>query len=79
MITGMTMARFARTNQALYDRHGEQLWALMLEGRLRPAINAQIPLRSSCRTRADIALRVTGVSQWPGRSAERRFARKAWR
>jgi NADPH:quinone reductase-like Zn-dependent oxidoreductase len=48
-ITGMTMRSFARTNRARYDRHGEQLWALMLEGKLRPAIHAQIPLSDAAR------------------------------
>ena len=56
-ITGMTMARFARTNRALYDRHGEQLWVLMLEGSLRPAIHAQIPLADAARAHEIIEAR----------------------
>lgn len=56
-ITGMTMASFARTNRALYDRHGEQLWALMLEGSLRPAIHAQIPLSDAAQAHRIIEAR----------------------
>lgn len=51
-ITGMTMASFVRTNRVLYDHHGEQLWALMLEGqaaardtRADPAIRCRASAR----------------------------------
>ena len=56
-ITGMTMARFVRTNRALYDRHGEQLWTLMLEGSLRPAIHAQMPLSDAAHAHEIIEAR----------------------
>jgi NADPH:quinone reductase len=56
-ITGMTMACFARTNTALYDKHAGQLWELMLEGSLRPAIHAQIPLPDAARAHEIIEAR----------------------
>ncbi|MEU3764320.1 zinc-binding dehydrogenase [Amycolatopsis keratiniphila] len=46
-ITGLTMARFASTQRALYDRHHEQLWQLHQTGQLRAVVHAEIPLSNA--------------------------------
>ncbi|MFF7652090.1 zinc-binding alcohol dehydrogenase family protein [Streptomyces sp. NPDC007983] len=43
-ITGLTMAHFSRTRFELYARHRGELWRLFAEGRLRPAVHAELPL-----------------------------------
>ncbi|MFI0815328.1 zinc-binding alcohol dehydrogenase family protein [Streptomyces sp. NPDC021098] len=43
-ITGLSMTHFSRTRPELYARHGQELWRLFAEGRLRPAVHAEIPL-----------------------------------
>ncbi|MFC6066607.1 quinone oxidoreductase family protein [Streptomyces ochraceiscleroticus] len=56
-ITGMTMRRFAARHPELYVRHGAELWALAREGRLRPAVHAEIPLAEAARAHAVIEAR----------------------
>ncbi|MEU1803614.1 zinc-binding dehydrogenase [Streptomyces sp. NPDC019937] len=43
-ITGLTMAHFSQTRPELYARHCAELWRLLAEGRLRPAVHAELPL-----------------------------------
>ncbi|MBZ4016919.1 quinone oxidoreductase family protein [Streptomyces purpurogeneiscleroticus] len=56
-ITGMTMRHFAARNPELYARHGAELWALARNGRLRPAVHAEIPLAEAARAHALIEAR----------------------
>ena len=48
-ITGLTMAHFSQTRPELYARHGSELWRLFTEGRLRPAVHAEIPLDQAAK------------------------------
>lgn len=43
-ITGLTMAHFFQSRPELYAQHRRELWRLFAEGRLRPAVHAEIPL-----------------------------------
>ncbi|WP_030265693.1 quinone oxidoreductase family protein [Streptomyces violens] len=56
-ITGMTMRHFVARNPELYARHGAELWVLAREGRLRPAVHAEIPLAEAARAHALIEAR----------------------
>lgn len=56
-ITGMTMRHFAARNPELYARHGAELWALVRDGRLRPAVHMELPLAEAARAHALIEAR----------------------
>ncbi|MEV0598998.1 zinc-binding dehydrogenase [Streptomyces sp. NPDC050315] len=56
-ITGMTMRHFAAGNPELYARQGAELWELARDGRLRPAVHAEIPLAEAARAHALIEAR----------------------
>ncbi|MFI8993425.1 zinc-binding alcohol dehydrogenase family protein [Streptomyces sp. NPDC053542] len=56
-ITGMTMRHFSARNPELYARHGAELWALARDGRLRPAVHAELPLAEAARAHALIEAR----------------------
>jgi NADPH2:quinone reductase len=56
-ITGMTMARFARTQRHRYDEHHRQLWRLHQAGQLQAAVHAQIPLADAATAHGIIEAR----------------------
>lgn len=56
-VAGFAMARFATAWPDRYRRHGEELWELFTEGRLRPAVHAEIPLAEAARAHRVIEAR----------------------
>nr|WP_245606585.1 zinc-binding dehydrogenase [Streptomyces himastatinicus] len=56
-ITGLTISHFSRTRPELYARHRDELWRLFGEGRLRPAVHAEIPLDQAPEAHAIIESR----------------------
>ncbi|WP_421108164.1 quinone oxidoreductase family protein [Streptomyces sp. NEAU-S77] len=56
-ITGLTMAHFSRNRPELYAQHRGELWRLFGEGRLRPAVHAEIPLDQAPKAHAIIESR----------------------
>ncbi|MER7394917.1 zinc-binding dehydrogenase [Streptomyces sp. NPDC000151] len=56
-VTGMTMRHFAAHQPEVYARHGAELWELARDGRLRPAVHAEIPLAEAARAHAVIEAR----------------------
>ncbi|GAA2487037.1 quinone oxidoreductase family protein [Winogradskya humida] len=43
-VTGMAVRHFAAAHRDLYDQHHDLLWKLARDGRLRPAVHAELPL-----------------------------------
>ncbi|GAA2633206.1 zinc-binding dehydrogenase [Paractinoplanes durhamensis] len=43
-ITGFTVSRFAASRPDRYRQHGDELWELARAGRLRPVVDAELPL-----------------------------------
>ncbi|WP_438484959.1 quinone oxidoreductase family protein [Streptomyces sp. S186] len=56
-ITGLTMRRFATVHRERYSRHRAQLWELAGTGRLRAAVNAELPLADAAKAHEIIEAR----------------------